>query len=493
MAGVARGAHVLARDARPTARQELFARGLIWLHVVGILASLVLWVMFHRGPVRMTWFELFFTFLNVPVSGSPVSIVLLTLMARLLVGRKRAGLVVVAIFQVLALLAAVAAVTAIAVFPEDVPEALDVWSWHFISGLGLDILASIPGVLLLAGCWWARPSFPGRLRRGSWVALVGSIAAGALLAALVAWISLRLAMPQQPTLLFVRAVFARVLGFGGPPQTHGVHIEAWILQVPSALLALGLILGAFLFTRSAENPTRWTADRELAVRRLLAQHGDLDSLGYFSTRRDKASVFSDDGRAAVCYDVVAGVSLASGNPVGAPDAWGQAIAAWKAEARHYGWIPAVLGAGEDAARAYAALDFDVLALGDEAILEPDRYRINNVSMTDVRRACERARHARWRCACAARTRCRVRSWPRSCAPPSNGASATPSAASRWRSTATATPPTGRRCWSPRTSPTGSWSGCSASCRGARAGCRWISCGARRRLRTAPTSCWSPNS
>ena len=44
-------------------------------------------------------------------------------------------------------------------------------------------------------------------------------------------------------------------------------------------------------------------------------------------------------------------------------------------------------------RAYAALDFDVLALGDEAILEPDRYRINNVSMTDVRRACERARHA----------------------------------------------------------------------------------------------------
>ena len=58
MAGVARGAHVLARDARPTARQELFARGLIWLHVVGILASLVLWVMFHRGPVRMTWFEL---------------------------------------------------------------------------------------------------------------------------------------------------------------------------------------------------------------------------------------------------------------------------------------------------------------------------------------------------------------------------------------------------------------------------------------------------
>lgn len=393
MAGVARGAHALARDARPTARQELFARGLIWLHVLGILASLVLWAMFHRGPVRMTWFELFFTFLNVPVSGSPVSIVLLALMARLLVGRKRAGLVVVAIFQVLALLAAVAAVTAIAVFPEDFPEALDFWSWHFISGLGIDILASVPGVLMLAGCWWARASFPGRLRRGSWTVLVGCIAAGAGLAVLVAWVSLRFAMPQQPTLLFVRAVFARLLGFGGPPQTHGVHIDAWILQVPSAVLALGLLLGAFLFTRSADNPTQWTADREVAVRRLLAEHGDLDSLGYFSTRRDKASVFSDDGRAAVCYDVVAGVSLASGDPVGDPDAWGQAIAAWKAEARHYGWIPAVLGAGEDAARAYAALDFDVLALGDEAILEPDRYRINNVSMTDVRRACERARHA----------------------------------------------------------------------------------------------------
>ena len=51
-----------------------------------------------------------------------------------------------------------------------------------------------------------------------------------------------------------------------------------------------------------------------------------DSLGYFATRRDKAAIFAPSGKAAVTYRVVAGVSLASGDPVGDPDHWAPAIA-----------------------------------------------------------------------------------------------------------------------------------------------------------------------
>ena len=53
------------------------------------------------------------------------------------------------------------------------------------------------------------------------------------------------------------------------------------------------------------------------------EYGERDSLGYFATRRDKSAVFSPSGKAAITYRVVNGVSLASGDPIGDPEAWGR--------------------------------------------------------------------------------------------------------------------------------------------------------------------------
>ncbi len=379
---------------RPSRGQEIFARVLIWLHVLGVLSSLVTWVLWHRKFYRTSWVEGFYWLLNIPVSGTVLSIVLLALTARMLIGRKRAGLAIVAFFQVLGVVGAAATIAELVLVPDAAVEVFeDVWSARFLLGAGLDIVAGLVGVLGLAALWWVRPSFPGRLRRGSWLALTASLAVGAALALLVLGVGARFTAPGEPTWSIIGSIVGQELGVSGPYDAHGVRLPAWILQVASVLMAGGLICGAVLFTRSAANPNRWTADREVALRGLLADHGDEDSLGYFSTRRDKSAVFSADGRAAVCYEVVAGVSLAAGDPVGDPASWQEAIAAWKDEARYYGWIPAVLAAGEDAARAYAAADFDVLALGDEAILVPDHYRINNTSMSAVRRAAARARDA----------------------------------------------------------------------------------------------------
>lgn len=52
-------------------------------------------------------------------------------------------------------------------------------------------------------------------------------------------------------------------------------------------------------------------DEERAVRRLLVEHGELDSLGYFATCRDKEMILSPSGRAAVTYQVVFGVRPAA--------------------------------------------------------------------------------------------------------------------------------------------------------------------------------------
>ena len=60
------------------------------------------------------------------------------------------------------------------------------------------------------------------------------------------------------------------------------------------------------------------------MRALLAR-GARDSLGYFTLRRDKSVVWSESGKAAIAYRVVSGVMLASGDPLGDPEAWPGAI------------------------------------------------------------------------------------------------------------------------------------------------------------------------
>jgi lysyl-tRNA synthetase class 2 len=91
----------------------------------------------------------------------------------------------------------------------------------------------------------------------------------------------------------------------------------------------------------------------------------------------------------VTYRVVGTVSLAAGDPLGDPEAWPGAIAAWLAEARSFGWVPAVLAASERGAEAFHRAGLDALELGDEAILHVSDFSLQGRSMRGVRQAVSR--------------------------------------------------------------------------------------------------------
>ena len=162
--------------------------------------------------------------------------------------------------------------------------------------------------------------------------------------------------------------------------------------VPFALGLLGtaayVAFGLALF-RTRPKDKHISGDDEVALRTLLHDHGDRDSLGYFATRRDKSVVWSPSGKAAVTYRVVNGVSLASADPIGDPEAWAPAIEAWLEEAHHYGWAPAVMGASEMGAEAYVRAGLEALSLGDEAIIEFSDYTLDGRHMRAVRQAVHR--------------------------------------------------------------------------------------------------------
>ncbi|MFF3754009.1 phosphatidylglycerol lysyltransferase domain-containing protein [Streptomyces sp. NPDC002018] len=173
----------------------------------------------------------------------------------------------------------------------------------------------------------------------------------------------------------------------------GITTPAWAnaaINVLSTLLLLAVVYAAFR-SRRAVDPL--TPVDEAKLRLLLDRYGERDSLGYFALRREKSVVWSPTGKAAVTYRVVGGVSLASGDPIGDPEAWPGAIVPWLAEAREHGWIPAVMGAGEEAGTIYARYGLDALELGDEAIVETADFALEGRAMRTVRQAYNRVARA----------------------------------------------------------------------------------------------------
>ncbi|WAE65697.1 phosphatidylglycerol lysyltransferase domain-containing protein [Streptomyces cavourensis] len=173
----------------------------------------------------------------------------------------------------------------------------------------------------------------------------------------------------------------------------GITTPGWVnvvINILSTLLLIAVVYAAFR-SRRAVDPL--SPEDEAKLRALLEKHGDRDSLGYFALRREKSAVWSPTGKAAVVYRVVGGVSLASGDPIGDPEAWPGAIDPWLAEAREHGWIPAVMGASEEAGTVYARHGLDALELGDEAIVETAEFTLDGRAMRGVRQAYNRVKRA----------------------------------------------------------------------------------------------------
>ena len=181
-----------------------------------------------------------------------------------------------------------------------------------------------------------------------------------------------------------------LIGVTGPVEFE--QRAVWLDDLTSAIgLTFGvvaLVVAGYHLLRSPEPRPSLDPDDEQRLRALLDQR-DGDSLGYFALRRDKAAVFAHGGKSAVSYRVLAGVALASGDPVGDVGAWPGAIEAFLGICTRYGWSPAVLGCSERGATAWSKAGLDALELGDEAVLETASFSLDGRPMRGVRQTVNR--------------------------------------------------------------------------------------------------------
>lgn len=310
--------------------------------------------------------------LLVPVSANLAYVVFLFLLAAATAARKKVAWWLVVIYLGLLL------------FFDILGVALGYWAESLPS---LVVCVAALALLILA-----RQEFYADSRRGAVWRAIAVLAAGLGIAVLLGWGLVELfpgTLPRGERLLWAAN---RVLGGllhgrdyfdGSPPRP----LYFWL----GFFGALALLSAAATLFRSQRMEAALHGDEEDRIRALLGAYGAQDSLGYFATRRDKAVVFSPSGKAAVTYRVEAGVCLASGDPVGDREAWPHAIDAWLGVARRYAWAPAVMGASEDGATAYARAGLGALQLGDEAILQVADFDLDGRDMRVTRQAVSRVR------------------------------------------------------------------------------------------------------
>ncbi|MGW2629031.1 bifunctional lysylphosphatidylglycerol synthetase/lysine--tRNA ligase LysX [Streptomyces chattanoogensis] len=308
--------------------------------------------------------------LTIPVTPNFAYAAFLLLLGAALAARKRVALWFLVAYMVMVTLGGALFVAA------------GYWEYAFSVVLCVGVLA-----LLLA----AHREFYAITRRGAFLRAIGVLAGGLVAAVLIGWglVSLfpgTLASGGGNRLLWTANRVSGELAFGHPFTGHPPH---WVGTVVGLLGALALLNAAAALFRSQRMEAALHGDEESRIRALLDRYGSQDSLGYFATRRDKAVVFSPSGKAAVTYRVETGVCLASGDPVGDREAWGPAIEAWLEVAGRYGWQPAVMGASEDGAKAFARAGLGALQLGDEAILHVKDFELDGRDMRVTRQAVNR--------------------------------------------------------------------------------------------------------
>ncbi|GAB7141611.1 bifunctional lysylphosphatidylglycerol synthetase/lysine--tRNA ligase LysX [Mycobacterium riyadhense] len=254
-------------------------------------------------------------------------------------------------------------------------------------GFAFHVVAS---VLLVLGYrqFWAK------VRRGALFKAAGVLLAGGAIGILVSWGLVELfpgSLAPQDRLPYVAN---RVIGFGlADPDLFSGKPHVFLNAIFGLFGAFALIAAAIVLFQSQRADNALTGEDESAIRGLVQLYGQNDSLAYFATRRDKSVVFAPSGRAAITYRVEIGVCLASGDPVGDPRAWPQAVAAWLRLCQTYGWSPGVMGASSLGAQVYREAGLNALVLGDEAILRPAEFKLTGPEMRGVRQAVTRARRS----------------------------------------------------------------------------------------------------
>ncbi|HEX4220624.1 MAG TPA: phosphatidylglycerol lysyltransferase domain-containing protein [Acidimicrobiales bacterium] len=155
---------------------------------------------------------------------------------------------------------------------------------------------------------------------------------------------------------------------------------------PSLLvIGIGLVgVALFLLSRPVVD-RRLTTGRaaEFRARDIVRRHGQ-STLDYFALRSDKQWFFFRDS--LVAYAIYGGICLISPDPIGPRNEREQVWGAFRRFADDHGWVPAIMGAGEEWLPVYNESGMHNVYIGDEAVVDTQQFSLAGGGKKGLRQA-----------------------------------------------------------------------------------------------------------
>jgi lysyl-tRNA synthetase class 2 len=210
-------------------------------------------------------------------------------------------------------------------------------------------------------------------------------------AAFAVCLALVAAVARAPLGVDVRETWQLLLWQPGPLTFHD---EARRLDLAVGLIGVAaLVVIAYLLFRPLAAPRALPeAEVRAAAAELVRRHGS-DTLAYFTLRRDKHYLFSEDGRAFLGYRIESGVLVVSGDPVGPADAVPGLLRKLAVFSEERGLRLAALGVSAQMRPLVEQLGLRSLYMGDEAIVDTHSFSLEGRAIRKVRQAVSRAEKA----------------------------------------------------------------------------------------------------
>ena len=260
---------------------------------------------------------------------------------------------------------------------------------------GLDLEEAVLTAVAAALLWAGRSSFcvrhdPGTLRSALW--RVPLLFAGVFLASVAA---VAVAAPASASALDVLRGTGDLFLWQRPPFAFGDELAQTGLAVQLTGL-LALLVGAYRLFRPIAAP-RDLPDHELrrVAAGLVREHG-ADTLSFFKLRADKHYLFDSERTAFVGYRIENGVLVISGDPVGDPNGVARLLPEVVAFAERHALRLAALGVSTEGRRLFEQAGLRGLYMGDEAIVDSDRFSLEGRPIRKVRQSVTRLRKAGYR-------------------------------------------------------------------------------------------------
>jgi phosphatidylglycerol lysyltransferase len=257
--------------------------------------------------------------------------------------------------------------------------------FHLTKGLDYEE-ASVSAILLIL-LWGARRTFTVRSSAPDWrsgllrLALAGAVAAGYGVAGF--W----LLEPREFGLNFtisdaIRRTFL-ILTLSDAGLVPRTHYALWFLNSLHVMMAAAVGYSCWQMFRPVLYRFHTIPHDRQRAAVLVSAHG-LSTSDFFKIWPDKSFFFTPGGTAFVAYRVANGFAVALGDPVGSKEAIAGAISGFRKYCEEQDWGVAFYQALPDFMGLYRAAGFNKLKIGDDAVVDLDRFTLEGKRGKEVR-------------------------------------------------------------------------------------------------------------